>query len=117
MTNRSAITDECSDSKKLLKGDAEMVVQRFIKCALNVGSALILLSVTAVAQQIGNPTNQQGVVPPRGTFVIRNARIVTVSGADIENGSVVIRDGKIEAVGASVSSPAGAQTIEGRGLS
>ena len=69
------------------------------------------------AQQIGNPTAQQGVLPARGTFVIRNARIVTVSGADIENGSVVIRDGKIEAVGASVNAPGGAQTIDGRGLS
>jgi imidazolonepropionase-like amidohydrolase len=50
-------------------------------------------------------------------IAIRNARIVTVSGPDIENGTVVIRDGKIEAVGASVNVPAGAQTIEGRGLS
>jgi imidazolonepropionase-like amidohydrolase len=50
-------------------------------------------------------------------IAIRNVRIVTVSGPDIENGTVVIRDGKIEAVGASVNVPAGAQTIEGRGLS
>ncbi|HEY8228029.1 MAG TPA: amidohydrolase family protein [Pyrinomonadaceae bacterium] len=71
----------------------------------------------AFAQQIGNPTNQQGVTPPRGTYVIRNARIVTVTGTDIENGSVVIRDGKIEAVGANVNAPAGAQQIDGRGLS
>jgi len=56
-------------------------------------------------------------MPPRGTFVIRNAHVVTVSGPDIENGSVVIRDGKIEAVGASVDAPPGAQTIDGRGLS
>lgn len=78
---------------------------------------LILCSGLAVAQQIGNPTAQQGVMPARGTFAIRNARIVTVSGPEIENGTVVIRDGKIEAVGANVSVPAGAQTIDGRGLS
>ena len=78
--------------------------------------ALLLLSGSSFAQQIGNPTTQQGVLPPRGTIAIRNARIVTVSGPDIENGTVVIRDGKIEAVGANVSVPAGAQTIEGRGL-
>ena len=78
---------------------------------------LILCAGSAFAQQIGNPTTQQGVLPPRGTFAIRNARIVTVSGPDIENGTVVIRDGRIEAVGANVSVPAGAQTIEGRGLS
>jgi imidazolonepropionase-like amidohydrolase len=78
---------------------------------------LILCAGSVVAQQIGNPTTQQGVLPPRGTFAIRNARIVTVSGPDIENGTVVIRDGKIEAVGANISVPAGAQTIDGRGLS
>jgi imidazolonepropionase-like amidohydrolase len=78
---------------------------------------LILCAGSAFAQQIGNPTTQQGVLPPRGTFAIRNARIVTVSGPDIENGTVVIRDGKIEAVGANISVPAGAQTIDGRGLS
>jgi imidazolonepropionase-like amidohydrolase len=78
---------------------------------------ILIASVAAFAQQIGNPTTQQGVLPPRGTFVIRNARIVTVSGADIENGSILIRDGKIEAVGATVNAPAGAHLIEGRGLS
>ncbi len=78
---------------------------------------ICLICVPVLAQQIGNPTMQDGVVPPRGVFAIRNARIVTVSGADIENGTVVIRDGKIEAVGASVNVPAGAQSIDGRGLS
>ena len=77
----------------------------------------LLICVPAFAQQMGNPTTQQGVIPARGVFAIRNARIVTVSGADIENGTVVIRDGKIEAVGASVNVPAGAQSIDGRGLS
>jgi imidazolonepropionase-like amidohydrolase len=79
--------------------------------------ALVICTTSALAQQIGNPTTQQGVLPPRGTFAIRNAHIVTVSGPDIENGTIVIRDGKIEAVGTSVSVPAGAQTIDGRGLS
>jgi imidazolonepropionase-like amidohydrolase len=79
--------------------------------------AILICAGSVVAQQIGNPTTQQGVIPPRGVFAIRNARIVTVSGADIENGTVVIRNGKIEAVGANVSVPAGAQSIDGRGLS
>ena len=78
---------------------------------------ICLFCVAVSAQQIGNPTTQQGVIPSRGVFAIRNARIVTVSGADIENGTVVIRDGKIEAVGTTVNVPAGAQSIDGRGLS
>ncbi len=79
-------------------------------------SALVLLSVTASSQQIGSLPSEQGVMSPRGTYAIRNARIVTLAGPDIENGTVVIRDGKIDAVGAVVSIPAGAQTIDGRGL-
>lgn len=79
--------------------------------------AILLLACTVAAQQIGNPTTQDGMLPPRGVVAIRNAKIVTVSGPDIENGTVVIRDGKIEAVGTNVSVPAGAQTIDGRGLS
>src|SRR5215475_14450374 len=78
---------------------------------------LVLCAASGFAQQIGNPTTQDGVMPPRTTIAIRNARIVTVSGPDIERGTVVIRDGKIEAVGANVSVPAGAQTIDGSGLS
>ena len=85
-----------------------------------IGRLILLVAIcanVALAQQIGSPTTQEGVLPPRGVFAIRNARIVTVSGPDIENGTIVIRDGKIEAVGTNVSVPAGAQTIEGRGLS
>jgi imidazolonepropionase-like amidohydrolase len=78
---------------------------------------ILICASFVLAQQIGNPTTQDGVTPPRGTIAIRNAKIVTVSGPDIERGTVVIRDGKIEAVGPSVSVPAGAQTIDGTGLS
>jgi imidazolonepropionase-like amidohydrolase len=98
-------------------GAAGGVLMRSLNRLLMIGLTTVALTAAVSAQQIGNPTTQQGVTPPRGTFVIRNARIVTVSGADIENGSVVIRDGKIEAVGVTVNAPAGAQTIEGRGLS
>jgi imidazolonepropionase-like amidohydrolase len=51
------------------------------------------------------------------TFAIRNARIVTVTGPVIENGTVVIAGGKIQAVGKSVSIPAGAKVIDATGLS
>src|ERR1044072_5173917 len=79
--------------------------------------AVLICATSSFAQQIGNPTTQDGVMPPRGTIAMRNSKIVTVSGPDIERGTIVIRDGKIEAVGANVTVPAGAQTIDGRGLS
>jgi imidazolonepropionase-like amidohydrolase len=49
-------------------------------------------------------------------YAITNARVVTVSGATIERGTVVIRDGLIAAVGAGVSAPPDARTIDGTGL-
>jgi imidazolonepropionase-like amidohydrolase len=79
-------------------------------------AGLLVFAIPALAQQIGNPTTQQGVTIARGTYAIRNARIVTLAGADIENGTVVIRDGKIEGVGANVPVPSGAQAIDGHGL-
>jgi imidazolonepropionase-like amidohydrolase len=51
------------------------------------------------------------------TYAIRNARIVTVTGPVIENGTVVISNGRIVAVGAGVSVPAGAKVIDATGLS
>lgn len=50
-------------------------------------------------------------------YAIRNARIVTVTGATIEKGTVLIRDGKIAAVGASVSVPSNARIVDATGLS
>ena len=52
----------------------------------------------------------------RGTFIIRNARVFTVSGPVIENGMVLIRDGLIAAVGANIQVPQGAREIDARGL-
>ncbi len=69
---------------------------------------------SAFAQNDGSEQNQIGKA---GTFAITNARIVTVSGAVIEKGTVVISNGKISAVGANVSVPAGAERIDGTNLS
>ncbi len=47
---------------------------------------------------------------------IVGARIVTAAGPVIDQGTVVLRDGVIEAVGPSVAAPADAVTIDGKGL-
>ena len=47
---------------------------------------------------------------------IRNAKIVTVSGPVLNKGTVVIRNGLIEAVGENVPVPADAWVVEGEGL-
>ncbi|MDQ6677136.1 MAG: amidohydrolase family protein [Acidobacteriota bacterium] len=49
-------------------------------------------------------------------FAIQGARIVRVSAPPIENGTVVVRDGVIAAVGPNLSPPADAWIIDGKGL-
>jgi imidazolonepropionase-like amidohydrolase len=73
----------------------------------------MFLAVSVPGQSDGSQQNQTGRA---GTFAIVNARIVTVSGAIIENGTVIIQAGKISAVGANVSIPGGAEKIDGKGL-
>jgi imidazolonepropionase-like amidohydrolase len=50
------------------------------------------------------------------TYAITNARIVTVSGSTIDRGTIVIRNGLMEAAGANVSAPPDARIIDGTGL-
>lgn len=54
---------------------------------------------------------------PRSILAITDARIVTVSGATIERGTVVIEGDRILSVGATVPIPAAAEVIDGVGLS
>ena len=50
------------------------------------------------------------------SYAIKGGRVYTLAGAPIENGIVVLRDGKIVAVGANVVIPADAQVIDATGL-
>lgn len=52
-----------------------------------------------------------------GTFALTNATIETVTKGTIRNGTVVISGGKIVAVGTNVTIPAGATSIDCKGLS
>jgi len=49
-------------------------------------------------------------------FAITNAKIIPVAGAPIEKGSIVVRRGIIEAVGANVTIPPDARVIDAAGL-
>ncbi|MEM7558709.1 MAG: amidohydrolase family protein [Planctomycetota bacterium] len=50
-----------------------------------------------------------------GPLAIQNAKIITVSGDTIEKGTILIRDGVIEAVGTDVKVPGEALVIDGEG--
>jgi imidazolonepropionase-like amidohydrolase len=49
-------------------------------------------------------------------YAIRGARIVTAAGAPIASGTIVLRGGLVEAVGADVAVPGDARIVEGAGL-
>ncbi len=72
------------------------------------------LLLTVAAQNSGS---QQNLTGKPGTYAITNARIVTVSGETIMDGTIVVKDGKISAIGENVSIPGGAERINGKGLS
>ncbi len=57
----------------------------------------------------------QGAVKEMGTFAVTNATVWTVSSETLENGTVVVSDGKIQAVGQDVSIPAGAEVLDAQG--
>jgi len=89
-------------------------MNNYFSAALRLSVSILLLGMTVFAQNDGTEQNATGRA---GTFAIVGARIVTVSGAVIENGTVVIQNGKIAAVGAGTAVPAGAEKIDGKGLS
>lgn len=70
-------------------------------------AALVLASILAV------PAMAQ---PSSTVYAIRGAKIYTLAGPAIEHGTVIIRDGKIAAVGAQLEIPADAQLIDATGL-
>lgn len=91
----------------------KMKIADVFSATLRLCGLISFLVFSAFAQNSGA---QQNLTGKAGTFAITNARIVTVSGATIENGTVVIQNGKIAAVGANVSVPNGAEKINGAGL-
>ena len=52
---------------------------------------------------------------PAPTILIRNATILTVSHGTIDKGDILIKDGKIAAIGGTLKSPDGAQVIDATG--
>ena len=106
MNNTIVIPSEARDLMSGYRSRPRTMYSRFL--------VAMLLGMTATAKaQLGSFNPNPG---PQGTFAIRGGTVVTVSGADIPNGTVVISGGKITAVGANVQVPANAQIIDAKGL-
>src|SRR5687767_7964993 len=67
----------------------------------------VLFGATLVAGVSGSVAAQ--------TVAITGGRVYTIAGAPIENGTVLIRDGRVEQVGANVSIPANATRVDASG--
>jgi imidazolonepropionase-like amidohydrolase len=52
---------------------------------------------------------------PSAPFAIVGATILTGTGAELDGGTILVRDGRIEAVGAGLAVPAGYESIDGKG--
>jgi len=75
---------------------------RNIRCS--AVSAFVVLSITAALPALA-----------QNTIAITGGRVLTISHGVIENGTVLVEDGKIAAVGRDVKVPRGAQVIDARG--
>jgi imidazolonepropionase-like amidohydrolase len=64
---------------------------------------------------LGGVVERQTPTPAGPVTAIINARINPITSAVIERGTIVLRGGRIEALGASVTPPAGAQIIDAKG--
>ncbi|WP_162806725.1 amidohydrolase [Sphingosinicella terrae] len=75
----------------------------------------LALAVGAAAQPADAPfasTYQRREAPP---LAIVGARILTGTGADLADGTILVRDGRVEAVGQGIAVPDGYERIDGRG--
>jgi imidazolonepropionase-like amidohydrolase len=83
--------------------------------AFFVALGLAAAAVAVDGQAPQNPYASTYKAPPSRVTVIRNATILTAAGPAIERGAVLLRDGKVAAVGATVDAPADAVAIDAAG--
>ncbi|MGH9851415.1 MAG: hypothetical protein ACREBD_16380 [Blastocatellia bacterium] len=97
-----------------------MTKQGIIRFAVKavIGATILFALIALINQLLPNRVvSAQQAAQAANVFAIRNAKIVTVTGAVIERGTVLIRDGKIAEVGARVALPVNAKVIDATGLS
>lgn len=82
-----------------------------MKRPVAVQNALLALAVFV----IGVPAIHAAPPDAPAVILIQNATILTVSHGTIEHGSILIRDGKIAAVGTAITAPKDAQVIDAAG--
>jgi imidazolonepropionase-like amidohydrolase len=81
------------------------------------GASAVVLPGTAGQAGLAAPDDQarQADHPSAGPVAIKGGTVLTVTQGTIRNGTVLIRDGKIAAVGADVDIPSGAEIVDATG--
>ncbi|MEO6130527.1 MAG: amidohydrolase family protein [Saprospiraceae bacterium] len=77
---------------------------------------ILIFILIAFIQNYSLLNAQQVEKSTYGVFALTNATVETVTKGKLENATVIIRNGKIDAVGPNVPVPAGAQVIDCKGL-
>jgi imidazolonepropionase-like amidohydrolase len=77
--------------------------------------AVLLASLLLVIHPSELPA-QAPASKPSGVIVIQGGTILTVTKGTIENGSILIREGKIAEVGKNIKAPEGATVIDAKGM-
>src|SRR3954468_3994411 len=96
--------------------------------AYRLAAAALLLAAAAAAQTRGDSQSLAAQAPgpigvpaatspagPQTDLLIRNATVLTVTHGVIQNGSVLVHNGKIAQVGSTIAAPAGATVIDATG--
>jgi imidazolonepropionase-like amidohydrolase len=94
-------------ARSLLKLLEVVVVRRPVSIRFLALAALLPLIAIA-----GVRTSGQGQPAPNRTIALRGATLLTVTKGTIPSGTIVLRDGKIAAIGANVEVPAGAEVVD-----
>ena len=81
-----------------------------MKCSLNAIRMALCMAAVCALPGIARAQSQPA------TYAITHAKIFTLAGSTIEDGTLIFRDGKITAVGRGIDIPAGAQVIDAKGL-
>ncbi|MBZ5528973.1 MAG: amidohydrolase family protein [Acidobacteriia bacterium] len=79
-------------------------------------TTLLAAGILAAGIAIPNMAQTQAQTRLATVYAITHAKIFTLAGAPIDDGTIIFRDGKIAAVGAKAEIPADAQVIDATGL-
>ncbi len=78
--------------------------------------SILIVAIAIVAAGLAGTLALRVQAQTQQTYAITGARVFPISGPPMDGATIIIRDGKIAAVGKGVAIPSGAKVIDARGL-